>query len=67
MHTHYWKLSLKEIFFNQEEDHLTAVRLVLEKSNLLEDNTDEEELYITKVLYFIVLTLFKLSKNLRLW
>ena len=67
MHTHYWELSLEETFFNQEEDHSTAVRLVLEKNSLLEDNINKEELYITKALYFTVSALFKLFKNLRLW
>ena len=66
MYTYYWRLSLKETFSNQEEDHLTAVKLILKKSNLLKDNTNKEELCIMKTLYFIILTLFKLSKNLRL-
>ena len=63
---HYWELSSEETFFNQKEDYLTVVRSVSEKSNLLKDNTDKRELYITEVLYFTVLALFKSSKNLRL-
>ena len=66
MHTHYWELSLEETFFNQEKDYLKTVRLILKKSSLLEDNTNEEELYITEALYLAVLTLFKSSKDLRL-
>ena len=66
MHMHYWELSLERIFFNQEEDYLTTVKLILEKSSLLKDNTNEEELCIIEVSYFIILVLFKLSKNLRL-
>ena len=66
MHTYYWELSLEETFFNQKKDHLAAVRLVLEKNSLLKDNTNEEKLYIIKALCSTVLTLFKLSKDLRL-
>ena len=66
MHTYYWELSLEEIFSNQEEDYSTAVRSVSEKSSLSKNNINEEELYITEVLYSVVLALFKLSKNLRL-
>ena len=66
MHMHYWELSLEETFSNQEEDYSIMIKLVLEKSSLLEDNTDKEELCIMKVLYFTVLALFKLFKDLRL-
>ena len=62
---HYWELSSEEIFSNQKEDHLTVIRLILEKNSLLEDNTDKKEFCITEALYFIILALFKLSKNLR--
>ena len=66
MHMHYWELSLKEIFSNQKEDYLTVVKLILEKNSLSEDNTNKEKLCIIKISCSIVLTLFKLFKNLRL-
>ena len=65
MHMHYWELSSEETFFNQEEDYLTVVRLILKKNSLLKDNTDEEKLCITEASHSAVLTLFKLFKNLR--
>ena len=67
MYMHYWELSSEETFFNQKEDHLIVVKLILKKNNLLKNNTDERELCIIKALYFTVLVLFKLSKNSRLW
>ena len=66
MCTYYWKLSLEEIFSNQEEDHLTVTRLVSEKNSLLEDNTDKEKLCIIEALCSTVSALFKLFKDLRL-